>query len=435
MSASCLDDGFNLKTSFCIQVAMITHGLSIVSKNKFSPETLLPKPITLVSSTILLLILNLSGSVPPVHGFTPDDPEGDPWHLDAINIHSVWEHGYSFHSPNVVGLCVIGEPIVDNQNGDLNMTDRASFAWNSDYSSYLPYPSVASNNHEAAVASVAISTINNGIGVAGIVNAPLYSAWLWGNYPFDDMALYHMYVQQMTDIFEWGAGHGKIVFTMSFIATVYDLEFTDPVYVALRNTVSDLYESGQALFFAASGNNLYPLHPKDVPQALPYVRVVGRIDRYNNYQDGGTGDELFLVAPAGGVPAYMQTSQNYGAFGGASCSTPIVAASAVLLWNQFPWASNVQIEDALSWGATDILDPGWDDRSGFGALNVEKAREYLTENVPSSNSYRPNISDTPTINDTSSSFIVQSVPIFVGVLISISISSSVIVILIKRRRN
>lgn len=349
---------------------------------------------------MFLIILASFRNISPVQGFTPDDPEGDPWHLEDIKIHSVWDYGYSFQSPEAVGLCVIGEPITDNQNGDLNMTDKASFAWNSEFTSYLPYPSIASNTHEAAVASVAASTINNGIGVAGIVNTPLYSAWPWGNYPEADLPFYRMYVQQMIDIFEWGASYGKMVFTMSFIATVYDLEFTDPVMVDINNKVSELYESGQALFFAAGGNDLFPLHPKDIPQALPYVRVIGRIDRSGSYNDGGIGDELFLVAPAGGVPAYMQTSQSYGTFGGASCSAPIAAASAALLWNQFPWASNAQIEDALAWGATDILESGWDNRSGYGALNVEKARTYLSENVPTSNSYRLNLSDTVTCNNT-----------------------------------
>lgn len=406
-----------------------------MSTIKISYGISIPKPITLVSAIILLLIMSFFGNISAVQGFTPDDPEGDPWHLDAIKIHSVWDHGYSFESPEAVGLCIIGESITDDQNGDLNMTEKASFAWDSDFRSYMRYPNVPSNTHEAAVASVAASTINNGIGLSGIVNAPLYSAWLWGNYPEDDLTLYRMYVQQMIDIFDWGASHGKIVFTMSFIATVYDLEFTDPVMIEIQNKVSELYESGQALFFAAGGNVLFPLHPKDIPQALPYVRVIGRIDRFGSYNDGGFGEELFLVAPAGGVPAYMQTSQNYGTFGGASCSAPIAAASAVLLWNQFPWASNVQIEDALSWGATDILDPGWDNRSGFGALNVEKSRIYLSENVPTSNSYRYNSTDTSTINDTCTSSIdVPSVPIIFGLVIPVSLSLIVLVILIKRRK-
>lgn len=140
------------------------------------------------------------------------------------------------------------------------------------------------------------------------------------------------------------------------------------------------------------------MEPKDIPQSLPYVRVIGRFDRSRTYNEGGYGDHLFLIAPAGGVPAYMQTTGDYGTFGGSSCATPIAAASAVLLWNQFPWASNGQIEDALVWGATDILDSGWDEKSGFGALNVEKAREYLATYIPSANSYRLNWTD---INDES----------------------------------
>jgi hypothetical protein len=414
---------------------------------RFNSEKPISKPIVLTAVILFLLIICSFSNLSLVQGFIPNDPEGDPWHLDAIDIHSVWDSGYSYYAPEAVGLCVIGEAITDDQNGDLNITDKASFAWNNAFSSYLPYPSSSTTSHEAAVASVAASTINNGIGVAGIVNAPLYSAWPWGNYPVDDVAYYRMYIQQMIDVFDWGASFGKMVFTMSFIETVQLLQSDDAVLVELRNKVTHLYESGEVLFFAASGNTLLPLDPKDVPQSLPFVRVIGRIDRSGSYNDGGYGEQLFLVAPAGGVPAYIQASGSYGTFGGASCSTPIVAASAVLLWNQFPWATNGQIEDALCWGATDILGSGWDDKSGYGALNVEKAREYLAEYVPSANSYRlnwTNIDGTSTTTDESSSSnvsvdglisVLSSLLIYVSVSIPIIACLIAISISVRRRRN
>lgn len=344
--------------------------------------------LSLVSSIALLLLsAMIYGNPPTIHGFVPDDPIGYPWHLDAIKIHSVWDYGYSFNHTGAVGLCIIGEPITDNQNGDLNISEKASFAWNADFTDYLPYPSVSYSSHEAAVASVAASTINNGVGVAGIVNAPLYSAWPWGNYPDDDVTYCHTYVQQMLDMFEWGSSFGRMVFTMSFLDTMYELELDDPVLVELQDTVTELYENGTALFFVGIDNVLCPLHPMDVPTALPYARAIGRFDSTGSYVEGGYGDQLFLLAPAGGIPAYMQATGTYGTFGGSSCATPIAAASAVLLWNQFPWATNRQIEDALVWGAIDTLDTGWDEKSGYGALNVERARAYLAECVPSANSF------------------------------------------------
>jgi len=156
-----------------------------------------------------------------------------------------------------------------------------------------------------------------------------------------------------------------------------------------------------------------------------------------------------LIAPAGGVPAYMQSTGTYSTFGGSSCSTPIAAASAVLLWNQFPWATNGQIEDALVWGATDILDSGWDVKSGYGTLNVEKARAYLAAYVPSANSYRlnwsamdevtittaePSTNTTPTPTTTTTSDL-TSLPFYIGVSIPIMVSLIVIAISIKRRWN
>ena len=397
-------------------------------------------PIFVAGVLVLLIIFQSFGNLPLVDGLMPNDPEGYPWHLDAINIHSVWDHGYSFYSPEAVGLCVVGEAIIDDQNGDLNMTEKASFSWDDNLTSYLPYPSSSSSSHEAAVASVAASTINNGIGVAGIVNAPLYSAWPWGSYPVEDVDSYRIYLQKLIDIFDWGTSFGRMVFTMSFLATVYLLDFDDPALVELQNKVTELFESGEALFFAGCDNVLYPMEPKDIPQSLPYVRVIGRFDSSGTFNEGGYGDKLFLVAPAGGVPAYIQTTGDYGTFGGSSCSTPIAAASAVLLWNQFPWASNGQIEDALVWGATDILDQGWDERSGYGKLNVEKAREYLAEYVPSENSYRLNWSNIDHSSLTTSSAPTNSTSsplplhIYVGVSIPIIIGLTVLTVVLKKRR-
>jgi len=380
------------------------------------------------------------GNIPAVNGLVPDDPIGDPWHLEAIKIHSVWDYGYSFDQSDAVGLCVIGEPITDDQNGDLNITGQASFAWNVELTDYLPYPSISYNSHEAAVASVAASTINNGIGVAGIVNAPLYSAWPWGSYPEDDVTYCHTYVQQMNDIFEWGSSFGRMVFTMSFLDTMYELEPDDAVLSELQDTVTALYDSGNALFFVGIDNVLCPLHPMDVPTALPYARAIGRFDSTGSYVEGGYGDQLFLLAPAGGIPAYMQATGTYGTFGGSSCATPLAAASAVLLWNQFPWATNRQIEDALVWGASDALDTGWDEKSGYGALNVERARAYLAECVPSANSFILNWSATdeviihlePTNNTSStlSSYLSHLLP-----YISIPIGVSMVFLVIRFKKN
>jgi hypothetical protein len=135
---------------------------------------------------------------------------------------------------------------------------------------------------------------------------------------------------------------------------------------------------------------------------------------------------MFLIAPAG-VPAYDQTNDRYGTMGGASCSAPIVAASAVLLWNQFPWATNAQIEDALVWGASDKLEAGWDEKTGFGVINVEKARNYLINNVPSHNSERLNWTMTRTGKSALTS------PFMISLFIPVS--PIIAVIIYRRSRN
>ncbi|MFW9944373.1 MAG: hypothetical protein ACFFB7_05190, partial [Candidatus Sifarchaeia archaeon] len=89
-----------------------------MTNKKTNSGSFFSRPIALLSATIFLLTIYSFGNLPCVQGFIPNDPEGDPWHLDAIKIHSVWDHGYSFYSPEAVGLCVVGEAIIDDQNGD-----------------------------------------------------------------------------------------------------------------------------------------------------------------------------------------------------------------------------------------------------------------------------------------------------------------------------
>ncbi|MHA2079014.1 MAG: hypothetical protein ACW99X_15590, partial [Candidatus Thorarchaeota archaeon] len=102
-------------------------------------------------------------------------------------------------------------------------------------------------------------------------------------------------------------------------------------------------------------------------------------------------------------------------------------------------ASNGQIEDALVWGSTDILDSGWDEKAGYGALNVEKSRAYLAEFVSSANSYRLNWSTVhePTTSPTSmntTTFDLTNLPIYIGVSIPIISGLIVLTVSIKRRR-
>lgn len=380
----------------------------------------------LCQGIIFIILLQTLNST--CQGFIPNDPEGDPWHFEAMKVTKVWDHGYDFRSKeDAVGICIVGDAITNDQRGDLNITGKVSFALNETYTGYLPYPQDGeeSSSHEASLASVTSSTINNGIGVSGIVNAPLYSVWPWGNYPEDDKEFMYLYIEQMMDIFDWCANQGTVVISMSFIAWADDIETTDSVLKAAKAKVKELYETGKVLFFVASGNQGIELDTA-IPQTLPYMRVIGQSGRGGGYINSNWGDNQFLIAPTG-VPAYDQTNDRYGTAGGASCSAPLVAAAATLLWNQFPWATNMQIEDALVWGASDVLGSGWDTKSGYGVLNVEQARNYLEDRNSSSSTERLNWTEVSK-NVTFDSNIVKL--LFSGIFIT---GCMMILVVLKRR--
>merc|ERR1711862_334154 len=64
---------------------------------------------------------------------------------------------------------------------------------------------------------------------------------------------------------------------------------------------------------------------------------------------------------------------SYASWAGTSMATPHVAGAALVLWNKYPDATNVQIRNALANGAIDLGSPGYDTSFGHGLLNYWNA--------------------------------------------------------------
>jgi subtilisin family serine protease len=141
-----------------------------------------------------------------------------------------------------------------------------------------------------------------------------------------------------------GNGNDNIV-TFGPSSSKHGLAVGQIDYVGTRSTVSNW---GPNLGLVAPGEQIYSLCSKDNKHVLPSIRQNGY------YKQNGT-----------------------------SFSTPMVAATASLVWAKNPNLTNTQVVDIILATATDMGDPGWDGMTGAGLLNASAALrsetgEYLT---------------------------------------------------------
>ncbi|MBW3695450.1 peptidase S8 [Vibrio sp. T187] len=85
------------------------------------------------------------------------------------------------------------------------------------------------------------------------------------------------------------------------------------------------------------------------------------------------------IANAVGQPVTVSTTtgEDYEYYNGTSMATPHAAGVAALVWSYHPQCSAAQVRSALKATATDIDVAGRDDRTGYGLINTNAAKEYL----------------------------------------------------------
>ncbi len=92
-------------------------------------------------------------------------------------------------------------------------------------------------------------------------------------------------------------------------------------------------------------------------------------------------------------PTWRNGVDTYDAENGTSFSSPLVAATAALMFSVNPNLSNQQIRDLLLNSADDVGTPGWDEHYGNGRLNVLRAVQFAQD--PGSHQARASVSLNP----------------------------------------
>lgn len=132
-------------------------------------------------------------------------------------------------------------------------------------------------------------------------------------------------------------------------------------------------ESRDVLLVAATGND----EGRNIryPAAYPTVLAVGGIGATNTIEERSNyGPELDLVAPWSVFTTAMGGKYEYR--DGTSMAAPQVAAAAALIWELYPNLKAHEVRNLLRQTAEDVGPPGWDEKTGYGLLRVDRA---LTE--------------------------------------------------------
>jgi subtilisin family serine protease len=164
-------------------------------------------------------------------------------------------------------------------------------------------------------------------------------------------------------------------------------EDDDPL---LQQAISFAIRRG-SIVVAAAGNEGFEGSPDNFPAFYPHVLTVGATNDSNRVAGFSTlSSTVDLAAPGVRIPVAEPTSQDESGYilvSGTSFSTPIVAGAAAWVWTRRPELDNTQLFEVMRRSATDIAEPGFDEGSGYGLLNIPNA---LSFRAPARDPQEPN---------------------------------------------
>lgn len=216
------------------------------------------------------------------------------------------------------------------------------------------------NGHGTSVAGVIAAAGNNGIGVSGI---------LWEAKLMPIKALDYQGDGTERDLGEailYAVRNGARIVVLSVGLNRYSPYMLDIVNYA---------ESKGVLLIAAAGNDGLTQGNKAAvkyPAAYPTVLGVGGVKSDNSPDPrSNPGPEVDLSASWHVYTTAM--GGRYKREEGTSMAAPQVAAAAALVWARYPALKTYQVRELLRQTAKDVGTPGFDAKSGYGLLQVNKA--------------------------------------------------------------
>ena len=144
-----------------------------------------------------------------------------------------------------------------------------------------------------------------------------------------------------------------------------------------------------SIVVAAAGNERLNGNPAIFPAAFPHVLTVGSTDR-NDLPSlfSSTGSAVDLAAPGEQIPwQHPSDPALFSTASGTSFSAPQVSAATAWVWTARPGIEKTQLLEVMRHSARDVAPRGYDNRTGFGVLNIPAA---LTRPLPRIDPLEPN---------------------------------------------
>lgn len=232
------------------------------------------------------------------------------------------------------------------------------------------------NGHGTLVAGIAAASTGNGIGVASVAPKarilPVRVFGADGTATADDVVQGINYaVDRAEDL------NMSLVLNLSFEAAENEGN-QDPLGALLKDpgvsgAINGAADQGAAVIIAA-GNEGRPTTSYDAPDGKGII-VTGASDTNDSRLSlSNYGAGLDLLAPGIDITTtgwHPEQGSGYAVAGGTSMSVPfVVGAAALLMANGM---SNVQAANKILETARDLGDPGRDDQTGHGLLDVAAA--------------------------------------------------------------
>lgn len=143
----------------------------------------------------------------------------------------------------------------------------------------------------------------------------------------------------------------------------------------LKSAVDYAY-SRNAVLVAAAGNSNGPVL---YPAAYTNVIAVAAVDNYDKKASYSCyGPEISVSAPGNGVFSTIRTG-DYDMGSGTSFAAPFVAGLAGLILSVEPSLSPGKVQEFIEKGADDLGEPGWDQYTGWGRINMARSLALLPQ--------------------------------------------------------
>jgi len=317
----------------------------------------------------------LHNSGPLTDGFLPDADIDAPEAWDTFTgngntVIAVVDTGVDYNHPDLAANIwtnpneIAGNGLDDDNNGYVDDV-RGYDIYNDDNNPY------DDNSHGTHSAGIAAAVGNNGVGIAGvnwrakIMPVKILSASGGGT------------IYELEEGLYYAADNGANVINMSLGGTC------GTSWNIIQDAI-DYAVSKKILLVAAAGNYYHPyIYCPAAMAGVMAVAATTSADERASYSQ--YGPEMDVAAPGGHIGLYPTElrvystlpGSSYGYKYGTSMATPHVAGLAALLWDYAPTLYHTDVESIIEASADDIAPTGWDQYTGSGRINADRALKSL----------------------------------------------------------